>query len=206
MQSCRFHFWNCGILCCSLRTIPESVSKPAWAWVEFTSNGLSNAATKNKELIISLKWYAIPGIYARLVFQCLKLLATSYYEFRTGSISYKDFANACSVIDPGLSERRAITDVAAGMAGETYFVLYKGRKRKLERHLAKGSNKDRRYCLRIYFFWDAQDQLSVAFGMRYSQPWRRSLIVSVIPFARLLLIPFSALPDAIGLLKHLIRF
>lgn len=98
---------------------------------------------------------------ARLVFQCLKLLATSYYEYRTGSISYIDFAKACAVIDPGLSERRAITDVAAGMEGETYFVLYKGRKRKLERHLAKGSNKDRRYCLRIYFFWDTQDQLTV---------------------------------------------
>lgn len=38
------------------------------------------------------------------------------------------------------------------------------------------------------------------------QPWRKSLIVSAIPFARLPLIPFSALPDAIGLLKRLIRF
>ena len=32
------------------------------------------------------------------------------------------------------------------------------------------------------------------------------MIVSAIPFARLPLIPFSALPDAIGLLKRLIRF
>ena len=46
----------------------------------------------------------------------------------------------------------------------------------------------------------------MAFGMRYLHPWRWSLIVSVIPFARLLPIPFSALPDAIGLLKLLIRF
>ena len=38
------------------------------------------------------------------------------------------------------------------------------------------------------------------------QPWRKSLIVSAILFARLPLIPFSALPDAIGLLKRLIRF
>ena len=97
----------------------------------------------------------------RLVYQCLKLLATSYYAYRTGSISYRDFVEASALIDPGLNERRAITDVAAGMEGETYFVLYKGRRRKLERHLAKGSNKDRRYCLRIYFFWDAQDQVIV---------------------------------------------
>lgn len=42
--------------------------------------------------------------------------------------------------------------------------------------------------------------------MRYSPPWRKSLIVSAILFARFPLTPFSALPDAIGLLKCLNRF
>lgn len=97
----------------------------------------------------------------KLVYRCLKLLATSYYNYRLGLISYDDFMTSCKQVDPGLDERGAITDIAAGMQGETYFVRYNGRKQKLERHLAKGSNKDRRFCLRIYYFWDEQDQLIV---------------------------------------------
>ena len=98
---------------------------------------------------------------SRLVYKCLKLLASSYYDYRTGLTTYDCFTSACKQVDPGLDERGAITDVAAGMQGDAYYIQYKGKKRKLERHLAKGSNKDRRYCLRIYFFWDDQDQIIV---------------------------------------------
>ena len=96
-----------------------------------------------------------------LVYRCLKLLATSYYDYCTGSITYEAFMAECKAVDPGLDERGAITDTAAGMQGDTYYVLHRGIKRKLERHLAKGSNKDSRYCLRIYYFWDDQDQVIV---------------------------------------------
>ena len=96
-----------------------------------------------------------------LVYKCLKLLATSYYDYKTGHKTYQDFIQECKAVDSGLEERGAITDVAAGMEGDTYFVQYRGKRRMLERHLAKGSNKDRRYCLRIYFFWDAEDQMVV---------------------------------------------
>lgn len=96
-----------------------------------------------------------------LVYKCLKLLATHYCDYRMGIISYEKFMEFCKSIDPGLEERGAITDVAAGMQGDEYYVQYQGRKRKLERHLAKGTSKDRRYCLRVYFFWDDQDQIVV---------------------------------------------
>lgn len=96
-----------------------------------------------------------------LVYECLKLLATHYYDYHMGIISYERFMTICKTIDPGLEERGAITDVAAGMQGDEYYVQYQGKKRKLERHLAKGNSKDRRYCLRIYFFWDDQDQIIV---------------------------------------------
>lgn len=96
-----------------------------------------------------------------LVYKCLKLLATSYYDYRTGLITNDDFMKACKEVDSGLDERGAITDVAAGMEGDTYYVHYRGKKRKLERHLTKGSSKDRRRCLRIYFFWDEQEQVVV---------------------------------------------
>lgn len=103
----------------------------------------------------------------KLVYKCLKLLATSYYDYRTGIKTYEEFTQECKAVDSGLEERGAITDVAAGMEGETYFVQYRGKKRKLERHLAKGSSKDRRYCLRIYFFWDAEDQVVVIGDLPY---------------------------------------
>ena len=101
--------------------------------------------------------YAEPS----LVYKSLKLLATHYYDYRMGVISYEQFMDSCKAIDPGLEERGAITDVAAGMQGDEYYVQYQGKKRKLERHLAKGNSKDQRYCLRIYFFWDDQDQIVV---------------------------------------------
>lgn len=99
----------------------------------------------------------------QLVYKCLMLLANDYFNYRTGQISYDQFIEACKKVDSGLDERGAITDVSAGMQGEEYFVQYRGQRKKLERHLAKGSSKDQRYCLRIYFFWDDQEQ-SVVIG------------------------------------------
>ena len=102
-----------------------------------------------------------------LVFKCLKLLATHYYDYRMGSISYEQFIATCKAIDSGLEERGAITDVAAGMQGDEYYVQYQGKKRKLEHHLVKGNSKDQRYCLRIYFFWDDQEQIVVIGDLPY---------------------------------------
>lgn len=102
-----------------------------------------------------------------LVYKCLKLLATSYYDYRTGLITNDEFMKACKEVDSGLDERGAITDVAAGMEGDTYFVQYRGKKRKLDRHLTKGNSKDRRRCLRIYYFWDEQDQVIVIGDLPY---------------------------------------
>lgn len=96
-----------------------------------------------------------------LVYQCLKLLATSYYAYRMGQLNREELLRACTEVDPGLDERGAITDTAAGMQGEEYYVQYQGKRRKLERHLAKGSSKDRRHCLRIYYFWDDESQVVV---------------------------------------------
>ncbi|MEI3140640.1 MAG: hypothetical protein V8S34_03135 [Lawsonibacter sp.] len=64
-------------------------------------------------------------------------------------------------MDAGLAESGAITDASAGMQGDSDYLQYKGKKRKQQRHLTKGNSKDRRYCLRIYFFWDDQDQVVV---------------------------------------------
>lgn len=93
-----------------------------------------------------------------LVYRSLQLLATSYYDYRTGSITYDEFNEAMKNVDAGLEERAAITQTAAGMQGDTYYVTYHGKSRKLERHLTKGNSRDERYCMRIYYIWDDQEQ------------------------------------------------
>ena len=97
----------------------------------------------------------------QLVYKCLILLANEYYDYHTGIVDHDHFIAACKAVDPSLSESGAITDASAGMQGDEYFVQYQGQKRKLERHLTKGNSRDPKYCLRIYFFWDDQEQVTV---------------------------------------------
>lgn len=46
----------------------------------------------------------------------------------TGAITYSNFLDMCKEVDPALDERGAITDTAAGMQGDTYYVQYHGKK------------------------------------------------------------------------------
>ncbi len=64
----------------------------------------------------------------QLVYQCLQLLATSYYTYRTGGKTYDEFTNDMLRVDTGLKEARAVTETAAGMYGDDYKIEYKGKK------------------------------------------------------------------------------
>lgn len=46
-------------------------------------------------------------------------------------------------------------------AADTYSVQYGGRRRSLDRHLKSGDARDRRYCFRLYFFWDDENKIVV---------------------------------------------
>jgi len=54
----------------------------------------------------------------------------------------------------GVEDLPAISDSSAGQQGDEYYPLYNGKKHKIDRHLVKGTSRDARECLRIYFFWD----------------------------------------------------
>lgn len=61
----------------------------------------------------------------------------------------------------GLRHDGSITQERAGHEGDEYYVRYPiGTQTRhfLELHLRKGSSKDERYCLAIYFFWDDDTQ------------------------------------------------
>lgn len=97
----------------------------------------------------------------KLIYACLKLLATSYYDYRTTGKSFQEFIQDCRAVDPGLDLAGAVTKTAAGMYGEDYKIQYGGKSRTFEWHLGKGTNKDPKKTLRIYFIWDDENKLVV---------------------------------------------
>lgn len=92
----------------------------------------------------------------QLVCRALLLLAN---EFRNMKLGYEGanewFEQGCA--EMGLDFGGSISRERAGEEGDTYFIRYpshSGEPRFLEYHLRKGSSKDQRYCLAIYFLWD----------------------------------------------------
>lgn len=95
-----------------------------------------------------------------LVCNALLLLANDYRNMRRGHDGAKD-AYEKAVGELGLRHDGSITLERASEQGEEYFVPYPigtEKRRFLEWHLRKGSSKDERYCLAIYFFWDDEAQ------------------------------------------------
>ena len=61
----------------------------------------------------------------------------------------------------GVEETESISDQNEGkVARDTYRVSFGlgRRKRKLDRHLKKGTGRDSRDCFRLYFFWDEDEE------------------------------------------------
>jgi len=95
-----------------------------------------------------------------LVYKALLLLANEYRDMKLGLENSKQEWEA-AVSRLGLDYRGAITRERAGEQGDTYFVRYPLHgtdKRFLDFHLRKGTSRDERYCLAIYFFWDSESQ------------------------------------------------
>jgi hypothetical protein len=95
-----------------------------------------------------------------MVYKCLQLLAEAYRNMRLGNDAAKkaweDGINSLALRFGG-----SMTRERAGEHGDTYFVQYPlgtNRRQFLEFHLRKGSTKDNRYCLGIYFFWDEETE------------------------------------------------
>ena len=92
-----------------------------------------------------------------LIYKGLLMLSDYYIPMRKegGEESRKLFKEECEKI--GIEESPSGSETRQGEEGEMYFVNYLGRKR-LDRHLTKGSSRDPRYCFRLYFFWDDENQ------------------------------------------------
>ena len=87
-----------------------------------------------------------------LVCQLIECLGTTYYNMRLGFVDKQLYDNTLKNL--GVEDLPAISDSSAGQQGDEYYPLYNGKKHKIDRHLVKGTSRDARECLRIYFFWD----------------------------------------------------
>jgi hypothetical protein len=97
-----------------------------------------------------------------LIYSALDLLGREYWEMKTTTpenlTPCREQFNA-KLRKLGLELSPSITPTSAGEEGDEYFVKYpigSEDKRMLEYHLKKGSDRDKRLCLRIYFFWDQE--------------------------------------------------
>ena len=142
----------------SVEIIPENCTYeklPEWITTYF-----SDKIVLSKRAERSLKNARFEDV--RLVFEAVKLLGTEYCKMKAGLIERADFESKCSELY--LQETATISDNRAGEKDDTYYLKDEnGRRRKLERHLKKGSDREEKYCLRIYFYWD-DDSNKVVIG------------------------------------------
>jgi hypothetical protein len=102
-----------------------------------------------------------------LVYRSLLLLANEYRDMRMalpGDLAPKlDFENKCRALKLDLPSG-AISDSRIGEQGEQYLLpwppdsIYK---RRLDLHIGRGTSKQTRHTLRIYFFWDDERRFVV---------------------------------------------
>jgi hypothetical protein len=96
------------------------------------------------------------------IYAALSLLGREYWTMRTARPADSTRASGTfsnKLLDLGLELSPSISPTRAGEQGEDYTVSYpigSLSKRTLDLHLKLGSDRDERWCLRIYFFWDGE--------------------------------------------------
>lgn len=95
-----------------------------------------------------------------LVYQAVDMLGTQYHAMRTTTVEESEAKRAACIgrlQELGLELAPSISASRAGEEGDEYKIVYPiggDKKRLLDSHLKKGSDREERHCLRIYFFWD----------------------------------------------------
>jgi hypothetical protein len=100
----------------------------------------------------------------KLVFESLLLLANEYRQMRIHG--GKEFRGAyeAGLQRLKLTEARSIAESRAGEQGEEYYVNHPfigGKRVFLDEHIRRGTDRDQRNSLRIYFAWEQQEQLVI---------------------------------------------
>ncbi|QRM43148.1 hypothetical protein [Rhizobium sp. BG4] len=89
----------------------------------------------------------------------LSILANEYRNVLLGELRREDFEQILN--EKHIEISGSISEEKAKNFGDEYYVVWAGKKNFLHGHVQKGNSRDDRFCLRIYFFWDAIDSIIV---------------------------------------------
>lgn len=89
-----------------------------------------------------------------LVFTCLDILANVYPTTKLGQIERDVMKRQLEEL--GVAIGGSVDPSVAGEKGDQYFIRVGGRRRFLDQHMGKGSARDERFTMRIYFTWDQE--------------------------------------------------
>lgn len=93
----------------------------------------------------------------QLAFDALDLLSNTYRLVKLSELPREEFKNRAAQL--GLFIGGSIS--FPGEHGDAYYVMHGGRRRFLDQHVGRGSSRDSRFSLRIYFFWDDETRRPV---------------------------------------------
>ncbi len=92
-----------------------------------------------------------------LVYSVLTLLRDKYITMRIdGGLKLKQNYDL-SLRELGLEESACFVGPRMGEERDAYFIVYKGIRREMDRHIKGSNSRDPRYAFRLYFFWDEDD-------------------------------------------------
>ena len=99
-----------------------------------------------------------------LVYRCLLFLATEYRDGKLGKINHTEIESKLRSLQ--VENRPSATQSQAGRYEEEYYYTdTKGNKHLADMHLARGTSRDTKQSLRIYYYWDAEDEKVVVVSL-----------------------------------------
>lgn len=133
--------------------LPQKYSELA-SWVNRNFAGKLRLAPRAERMLKTATYEKIEDIC-----EALRLLATVYRNAKMGFCDHSKFVEGYQKLH--LEESKSVSKSTAGQHGDEYYVVYGGDRVFLDRHLKKGTSKDRRRCMRIYYFFDDEAQTVV---------------------------------------------
>ncbi len=94
----------------------------------------------------------------QVVYRALLLLANQYRELRLGVAKHDWVA---LLAQEQLTDDFCLSESASGKLRDGHTFTVEGRSYYMERHLKRGTSRDPRQCLRIYYAWDPERQVVI---------------------------------------------
>lgn len=175
-------YWQ-GLAKSQAKVIKRTESGPGLVWKD-ASEGIG-ASTSEKSALVPRKWrldqmqewaainqeriVILPRALAsarrspyekpEAVFDALELLAETYRLTKLGKMERNLLKE--EVDRQGLFIGGSVDPSNAGVAGDQYYVRWNQRRRFLDQHIGKGSSRDPRFSLRIYYTWCDESERAI---------------------------------------------